>query len=82
MVGERGFERPMNRPFARDEPARASGNAVSVDCRPRGGANFGMAIEAEIIVGGEIDHASAVDDGRRAGVAFVNQEVGILQTHR
>ena len=82
VVGKRGFERAMNRPLARHEPACAGGNAVPIDRRMGGRADPGMTIEAEIIVGREIDHAAAVDHGRSAGVAFVNEEERIPQTQR
>ncbi len=79
--GERRLERPMHRPLAGDEPARRRGDPVPVDRLVRGGPDRGMMVEPEIVVRGEIDHPPAVDDGGRAGVAFVQQEIGIPEAH-
>ena len=72
----------MNGSFASHEPACAGRRAVPVNRRMRGHANFRMAIEAEIIVRREIDHAPAVDDGPGAGVVLMNEEERISETQR
>ena len=82
VAGERRLERPMDGALAGDQPARRSGDPVAVDRLARGGPNGGMTIESQIIVGGEVEHSPAVDDGGRASVAFMQQEVGIPETHR
>ncbi|MCY1290861.1 hypothetical protein D9M70_400240 [compost metagenome] len=65
------FERHMHRPLSGNEAARRGGDAKGADRIPRLGQHLRMAVEAEVVVGGEVDQLSAVDDGGRPGRGLV-----------
>ena len=81
VFSERRFERPVHRPFACYEPARRGRDPIPVDGIARRCPHRGMMVKPEVVVRGKVDHATAGDDGKRAGVAFVQQEIGVPKTH-
>ena len=67
MPRQRLFELAMHRPLAGDRAARRDRGAVAVDRRLRRRGDPRVAVEADVIVGGEIDVGAVADHGFGAG---------------
>ncbi len=72
QTGQRPLELAVHRPLARDRAARRDRGAVAVDRRLGRRGDLGMTVEADIVVGGEIDVAAPVDRGFGAGDPLVD----------
>jgi hypothetical protein len=57
------------------EPARWRRQAKAIDRLLGGAMNLRVLVEAQVVVGGEIDQPAPVDHSRRAGAAFMQQEI-------
>jgi hypothetical protein len=64
----------MDRALARDHAARRDGGAVAVDRRFRRLGDTRIAVEREIVIGGEIGDPLATDDRLGAGDAVMDTE--------
>ncbi len=76
------FQLAVQRPLAGDEPAGGARRAEAIDggfCRCR---NTGMAVEAEVVVGGKVEMAASIDDRLGAGNALMHAEIGIVDAER
>ena len=76
-IGERRLELAVQRPLAGDDAARRHGRAEAVDRGLGGFRHRGVLIEAQIVVGGEIDVAPTLDRGLRPCTRVVAPVEGI-----
>ena len=70
-VGQRGFELAMQRPLPGDDAAGRHRRPVLVDRRLGCRDDHGMAVEPEIVVGGEVDVVAPVDGRQRTAAAVM-----------
>ncbi len=71
----------MHRPLARHQTAGGGGNAEGLDRLGRLFQHLRVPVEAEIIIGGEVDQLAPVDDGRRARRRLVGAVEGVGDPH-
>ncbi len=77
QAGERGLQIAMDLPLAGRQPAGRHRCAEAVDCVLGRRCDVGMAVQAEIVVGGEIRDRAPVDRRRVAGAPIVQAIEGV-----
>ena len=77
--GQTCLEGAMDRAFAGNHTAGGRARAIGLQGLERRGIDLGMAVQAKIVVGGEIVVLHAVDAGGGAGDAVMRLKEGVLQ---